>query len=214
MFLQDDFIQTPYLKRIFDILLSLIILVVLSSLLFLIIILMFLEMLVSKQARGSLLYCETRISNGKEFKFCKLRTCRQSAYIEEQKKHGEIHTCNVEGKRENFLKIGWLIKKIYMDEAPQFFSVLKGDLSLVGPRPKPVAEYNDLVKNGDYSKKIIKCGLTGLLQSHKGYLENFEQNLDYEYIEFCQSHSAWQIIWYDMKILLRTIKVVFEHKGI
>src|SRR3989339_625499 len=135
MLAQDEFIKTPHIKRYFDVFFSLVILIILSPLLILFLTFLLLEMCISKKARGPLLYCETRISGGKEFKFCKIRTCQLSAYEAELKKNDAIHTCNVEGDRKNFLNTGWLIKNIYMDEIPQIFSVLKGDISLVGPRP-------------------------------------------------------------------------------
>lgn len=127
---------------------------------------------------------------------------------------GFIHTAEIEKKRENFTKVGWFIKKIYLDEWPQLFSVLKGEMSLVGPRPANLVNYQKLLDQKIYTKKVIKAGLTGYFQSCKGRSNQTDTEMDTEYIEFCQTHSAGQILWFDLKIIGQTIRTVLEHKGI
>ncbi|MFH1292470.1 MAG: sugar transferase [bacterium] len=206
---ENEFIEISFLKRLFDITASLVILIILFPFLLLFYLVLMVEIIFSKQARGPLFYCEKRITEGKEYLHCKIRTCKQVIYDRELIEKGHIQTATVESKRENFLKVGWWIKKTYLDEAPQLFNVLKGDLSLVGPRPKPVYEYKEYINRGAYTKKAIRGGLTGLYQSYKGgWGDKTDVDFDGDYIKFCKMHSNWQVVWCDIKILFRTLKVV------
>jgi exopolysaccharide biosynthesis polyprenyl glycosylphosphotransferase len=104
---------------------------------------------------------------------------------------------------ERITRVGRFIRKYSLDETPQLWSVLKGSLSLIGPRPPLSYEYENY---DDFHKKrlIIKPGITGLWQvSGKSHL-SFEQMvaLDLRYI------NEWSI-WLDLKILLWTIPLVF-----
>jgi len=117
---------------------------------------------------------------------------------------------------ENDFRITWLgktLRKTRLDEIPQFINVLKGDMSLVGPRPERPNFVQDLSeKVEDYNGRLaVKPGLTGLAQVENGYdtsLASVAQkvNLDLEYIRH------WSV-WTDVKILFKTVVVVFTGKG-
>jgi lipopolysaccharide/colanic/teichoic acid biosynthesis glycosyltransferase len=105
-------------------------------------------------------------------------------------------------------KIGAFIRKTSLDEFPQFFNVLKGDMSLVGTRPPTVDEF---LQYRSYHKMrlSIKPGITGLWQvSGRSNITDFEEivKLDVQYI------NEWKFSL-DLKILLQTIAVVFKHEG-
>jgi len=104
-------------------------------------------------------------------------------------------------------RVGTILRKTNMDELPQFFNVLKGDMSIVGPRP---IVHDEISKYGErYTDLIsVKPGITGLWQvSGRNDLEYSERVLlDMEYI-------AKQSIWLDLKIILRTIKTIFTECG-
>lgn len=206
--------RTPKIKRIADIFGSLFFLAVLLPLFLIFFIALLIEQIFCPSARGPLFYCEERISGGKKFKMRKIRTCKQSVIDELLKKERFVHTAELEKDRRNFLSVGWILKKIYLDEAPQLWNVLKGDLSLVGPRPANLVNYQKLLDKGIYTKKIIKSGLTGYFQSYKGWHTESDEEMDTKYIEFCRAHSAADILWFDLKILARTFRRVLEHKGI
>lgn len=104
--------------------------------------------------------------------------------------------------------IGGVLRKYSLDELPTLFSVLKGDMSLVGPRPARVHEYEDF---SDWHKKrlAVKPGVTGFWQvSGKNTITDFDEivKLDLEYIE------NWSL-WLDFKILFKTIPVVLFGKN-
>ena len=106
------------------------------------------------------------------------------------------------------LPLGRLLRKWSIDELPQLFSVLKGDLSLVGPRPAGPHEL-ERYESWQRRKLCIKSGLTCLWQVNgRNKIDNFDEwvKLDLEYID------NWSI-WLDLKILLKTIPAVFSGKG-
>lgn len=214
MIYQEDFIPTPFLKRIFDVCGAVLAILVLFPFLVIFFIALMAERIISSAARGPFFYCEERISGGRSFCLCKIRVCLQAAIDEALRRHGFVHTTKLESQRQNFLPVGWWLKKFYLDEAPQLWNVLKGEMSLVGPRPANLENYQKLIKQGIYTKKAMRAGLTGYFQSYKGNNIRSDMEMDTEYIEFCRAHSAWQILWQDLKIIWRTIIVVLKHKGV
>ncbi len=104
--------------------------------------------------------------------------------------------------------IGNFIRNTSLDEFPQFFNVLKGDMSLVGTRPPTLDEWSHYAPHHRL-RMSTKPGITGLWQiSGRSDITDFEQviQLDRRYIEY------WSL-WWDIKILFKTVKVVFRHKG-
>ena len=104
--------------------------------------------------------------------------------------------------------VGNFIRKTSIDEFPQFFNVLKGDMSLVGTRPPTVDEFKQY-ESHQKRRLSAKPGITGLWQvSGRNEISDFEEvvKLDVQYID------NWSI-GLDIKIILKTIKVVFEKGG-
>jgi lipopolysaccharide/colanic/teichoic acid biosynthesis glycosyltransferase len=104
-------------------------------------------------------------------------------------------------------RVGKLLRKYNMDEMPQFFNVLEGDMSLVGPRPHPLDDFRQY--NIDHYRRLdVKPGITSLWAIEAQDDPSFEHNmeLDLYYIENWNS-------WLDLKILLRTIPTVLKGVG-
>ena len=164
------------------------------------------------ESPGPLIFKQKRVGeNGRIFDFYKFRSMYQDA--EERKK--ELMAKNeMQGlmfKMENdprITKVGAFIRKTSLDELPQFWNVLKGDMSLVGTRPPTVDEWEkyDLHHR---ARLATKPGITGMWQvSGRSNITDFEDvvKLDKKYI------AEWSI-GLDIKILLKTVLVVLRHEG-
>ena len=105
-------------------------------------------------------------------------------------------------------KVGKFIRKTSIDELPQFFNVLRGDMSLVGTRPPTVDEFERYEEH--HKRRLsLRPGITGMWQvSGRSDIQNFEDvvRLDLEYID------NWSV-WLDIKILFQTVFVVLLHRG-
>ncbi len=164
------------------------------------------------ESPGPVFFGQTRVGrNGRKFTFYKFRSMYQDA--EERKK--ELMASNeVKGlmfKMENdprITKVGKFIRKTSIDELPQFWNVLKGDMSLVGTRPPTVDEFEQYEARHK-CRLSMTPGLTGLWQiSGRSDIKDFDEvvQLDMQYID------NWSILK-DIEILLRTVGVVLMGKG-
>lgn len=164
------------------------------------------------ESPGPLIFKQKRVGvNGRFFNFYKFR----SMYCDAEKRKKELMDQNeMQGlmfKMENdprVTKVGAFIRKTSIDELPQFWNVLKGDMSLVGTRPPTVDEY---LQYSYYQKRRIsfRPGITGLWQiSGRSDIKDFDEvvKLDLEYID------NWSLKL-DFKIILKTVLVVFQGSG-
>lgn len=172
----------------------------------------FVAVAIKIDSKGPVFFSQMRIGrNGRRFKIYKFR----SMYIDAEERKKELMAQNeVEGlmfKMENdprITKVGRLIRKTSIDELPQFWNVLIGDMSLVGTRPPTEDEFEKY--NLHYRRRLsMTPGLTGMWQvSGRSDIDNFDDvvKLDLKYID------NWSLTL-DIKILLQTILVVFTGKG-
>lgn len=164
------------------------------------------------QSPGPIFFSQVRVGkNGRLFKIYKFRSMYTDA--EERKKELMEHN-KVEGlmfKMENDPRIfpfGHFIRKTSLDEFPQFWNILKGEMSLVGTRPPTVDEW-ERYELHHHRRLSVKPGLTGMWQvSGRSNITDFEQvvELDTKYI------SEWSL-GLDLKILARTLIVVWKREG-
>lgn len=164
------------------------------------------------ESPGSFIFKQKRVGrNGRIFYIHKVR----SMYIDAEKRKQELisknemsgHMFKIE-KDPRITKIGHFIRKTSIDELPQFFDVLAGSMSLIGTRPPTIDEFEQY-ENHHKRRLSMKPGITGLWQiSGRNKIQDFEEivQLDTSYID------NWSI-WYDIKILFKTIYVVFKGHG-
>lgn len=192
-------------KRGFDILASGVALVLLSPLFGV------LTVKIKKEDGGPAFYSQTRIGkNGKPFKMWKFRSMIVNAdkMVEQLEEQNEIDGAMFKIKDDpRITKIGHTIRKYSLDELPQLWNVLIGDMSLVGPRPplpSEVEEYTDY----DKQRLLVMPGCTGLWQVTKRNEADFDEMvwLDIVYI----NHSG---MWEDLKLIIKTIGVVVHPNG-
>lgn len=173
-----------------------------------------LDMALSRRDRGRWLYRERRISAGRPFDLLKFRTLRRDVLEREGGVSG--HARLFEADPKNLTWAGRrILKPWYLDELPQLFNVLRGDMSLVGPRPWPVGMVEDQVASGlDYRTRVI-AGWTGPAQIQKGITEPAGYAaLDLAYAEKCRSLGSIRLLRYDLGVLARTVKVMVRGEGL
>jgi len=112
------------------------------------------------------------------------------------------------GDDPRLIRIGKFLREYSLDELPQLFNVIKGDMSIVGPRPLYISQISEL---SDYHKKrlMVKPGLTGLSQIYGRSELTEKTNLDLE-VEYMEKQS----FWLDVKIIFLTLGIVFGKKGV
>jgi Undecaprenyl-phosphate galactose phosphotransferase WbaP len=199
-----------FLKRAIDYLITLILLPLIMPLF------IFIALLVKITSKGPIIFSHERVGKGgKIFKCYKFRTM----YIDAEEKLKQILETNPEVKVEWETKykltndprvtpIGKFLRKTSLDELPQIFNVLKGEMSLIGPRPVTKEELDKYYKEKAELYCLIPPGITGLWQvSGRSNLTYEERvNLDCWYIR------NWSL-WLDLVILLKTVKVVLKGEG-
>ena len=120
-----------------------------------------------------------------------------------------------EADQANLTRAGRLLKRWYLDELPQLVNILRGDLSLVGPRPWPVAMVREQVAEGHGYRNLVQAGWTGPAQVTKGTSDPVSYaELDLAYVEACRTWSASRLVRYDLGILAQTARVILRGQGL
>ncbi len=182
-------------KRFTDLITSLIVMVFLLPVFAVIII------AIKVSGKGPAVFKQQRAGkDGRPFMFYKFRTMKLEA--------DPFGPSPKSGDDPRLTKIGKFLREYSLDELPQLFNILKGDMSIVGPRPlyvSQMAEWDERQKK----RLLVKPGLTGLAQiSGRGQLTREEKlELDVKYVETAS-------LWLDCKIILATIAQVFGRKSI
>lgn len=180
-------------KRLFDILISFVALIFVLPILLVVFVLLFFSNL------GNPFFCQLRPGiNGKIFKIIKFKTMNDSRDM-----YGNLLPDN-----ERLTKIGSFVRKLSLDELPQLFNVLVGNMSLIGPRPLLV-EYLPLYSEKQSLRHSVKPGITGWAQVNGRNAISWQQKFEYD-------------VWYvnnisfilDLKIMYLTIKKVLIKEGI
>ena len=194
-----------FLKRALDIVFSALVLIALSPLM------LAMAIAIKLDSPGPVLYSSERMGKkGRVFRCMKFRTMVRDADL---KRADIMHMNERDGvlfKISNdprITKLGRFLRKYSLDELPQFLNVLRGDMSVVGPRP-PIASEVREYKLSHLRRLDVMPGITGLWQVQGRQDPSFDSyiSLDVAYIE------SWSL-WLDVKIILRTIAVVFEGTG-
>ncbi len=208
-------IRMPLLKRLADIILSLSALIILSPVLLLI------AFLIKLESKGPVFYSQKRAGKGyRIFDFYKFRSMRVGADAELQNLL-HLNQYNQEnGKTSAFVKIendpritkiGHFLRNTSLDEIPQLFNVLKGDMSLVGNRPLPLYEAELLTRDQWARRFLAPAGITGLWQvTKRGRGEMSEE----ERIELDVAYADKSSFWFDLVIMARTVPALFQKENV
>ena len=171
------------------------------------------DMVRCSRDRGPWLYRERRISRGREFDLLKFRTLRRDVLASMSE---DSHARMLEADESNLTWAGRrLLKPWYLDELPQLWNVLRGDMSLVGPRPWPPAMVETQVARGLTYRNELVAGWTGPAQVEKGVVESAGYaELDLRYFEAIRSRNGLGAVADDLRILWRTIAVLAKGQGL
>jgi len=203
----------PAAKRVLDVTIAFPLLVALSPVFTFLFVAMGIDMLRCSRDRGPWLYREERISRGRVFELLKFRTLRRAALAGMDP---ASHARMLEADETNLTWAGRrLLKPWYLDELPQLWNVLRGDMSLVGPRPWPLPMVaNQLAQGLTYRNEFV-AGWTGPVQVEKGITEPADyQQLDLAYVRACREDRAATIVRRDLRLLWRTMRVLARGEGL
>jgi exopolysaccharide biosynthesis polyprenyl glycosylphosphotransferase len=194
------------LKFMFDFTISLVLIALLLPLMLVV------AILIKLTSPGPVFFIQRRVGlNKRRFNLYKFRTM----VVDAEKRMGEIEHLNEASgpvfkikKDPRITPIGLLLRKTSLDELPQFFNVLAGQMSLVGPRPLPVRDYEGFNEDWQRRRFSVKPGITCLWQVQGRSAISFEKwmELDLQYID------KWSL-WLDFQILLQTIPAVLRGSG-
>ena len=155
-------------------------------------------------SKGPVFYAQDRLGlNGKTIKVVKFRSM-----VADAEKNGAKWS---DGDDDNRItKFGAFIRKTRIDELPQLWSCIIGDMSLIGPRPERDIFYDAFEEHvhGFRQRLKVKPGITGLAQVNGGYDLRPEEKIIYD-IEYIKNRS----LWLELKILFKTVAVIFSHDG-
>lgn len=151
------------------------------------------------------------MSRGKRFGMLKFRTLRRDAL--ERLGPGPTHVKLIENDA-NLTGVGRLLHRWYLDELPQLWNIVRGDMFLIGTRPWPIEAYETELAKGITRKRDMPAGLIGPVQSRKGQCGAKELDLDLAYWHAFQTYPAWKLLLLDLRIIFRSAKVQLEHKGL
>lgn len=190
---------SKYVKRLLDVIISLVVLP------FILIISLIIGILIYLEDKGSIFYVSKRLGkNGKSFNIYKLRSMKMHA---PDIRNEDGSTYNSEND-PRLTKIGKFIRKTSLDELPQFLNVLKGDMSLIGPRPDLL---EDLETYTEYQRKkiLVRPGITGYSQAYfRNSIGNEEKyNNDAYYVDNLS-------FFFDIKIFFKTIFSIIKKENV
>ncbi|MCJ7448443.1 MAG: sugar transferase [Bacteroidales bacterium] len=188
-------------KYVTEISFSVLVLILLSPLLLL------LAALIWISGRGPVIYSQDRIGkNGKPFVIYKFRSMKFDAESVKPLLSGI--------NEERITRIGRFLRKYRIDEIPNFINVIKGDMSVVGPRPERQFFIDQIViRNPDFNELLrVKPGITSWGQVKYGYASDVDEML--QRLEYDLYYIKNRSLWFDVKIILHTLGTILKGKGL
>lgn len=186
-------LYTKYIKRLFDIVISLIAIIVLSP------ILLIVAVLVKTKLGSPVIFRQQRPGlNENVFEMMKFRSM-----TDEKDEDGNLLPDDV-----RLTSFGKALRATSLDELPELFNILKGDMSIIGPRPLLVS-YLPLYNNEQRKRHLVRPGLTGYAQVNGRNAQDWEQRFKYD-VEYIENIN----LFFDIKILFKTFITVLKRDGV
>ncbi|MBP8959026.1 MAG: exopolysaccharide biosynthesis polyprenyl glycosylphosphotransferase [Bacteroidales bacterium] len=167
---------------------------------------LFISAIIKIDSDGPVFFLQERVGQGgKIFKILKFRTMYKNAE-ENGAKFADKNDARI-------TRVGNFLRKLRLDELPQIWNVLKGEMSLIGPRPEQVEFVKEFEKRIPFYsiRHLIKPGITGWAQVHLGYASNIEETS--EKLEYDLYYIKNMSLWLDVVVILKTILIIIKKKG-
>jgi lipopolysaccharide/colanic/teichoic acid biosynthesis glycosyltransferase len=165
------------------------------------------------QNKGPMFFYYNGISAGKIIPKYKIRLIKEQYIDPEGAKRHDWIAYSAEWTPDSCTYVGQFVKKFYLDELPQFWSVLKGDMSIVGPRPLSVLHYERDRAQGNVTRFLLRGGLLGLGHINKGTSEMGNPVYEYEYVDQYLKRSSFGLLCLDLWIIWKGILVIVKGGG-
>lgn len=184
------------MKRLFDIFLSV------SLIIFFTPIFLVLALTIKITSKGPIIFWSQRVGQNNEiFMMPKFRSMKVNTPL--------VASHLLQNPKELYSPLGFFLRSSSLDELPQLYSVLRGDMSFVGPRPALFNQYDLIELRTSYGIHLLRPGITGLAQiiGRDDLSINEKVKFDYEYLKN-------RSLYYDLKILVKTFQKVFFKEGV
>lgn len=158
--------------------------------------------MIKLDSRGPIFFISERVGqNKKSFKMIKFRTMYLNTEI--------IETAKLENHKSKITKLGKVLRKLSIDEIPQFICVIQGHMAIVGPRPALPSQISLIESRQKYGIDKLLPGITGFAQISGRDLISDKEKLNFEF-----NYLKQKSLLIDLKIIFKTVKVVFSRVGI
>jgi lipopolysaccharide/colanic/teichoic acid biosynthesis glycosyltransferase len=213
IFKLNDELPHRFFKSAFDKLAALLLITISVPILLLLKIAYLIEGWIIPENKGPIFFYYNAVSAGKIIPKYKIRLIKIKYIDHEGAKRGDWIAYSSEWTPDTRTYVGQFVKKFYLDELPQLYSVLKGDISIVGPRPLSVLHYERDLAQGNVTRKLLKGGLLGLGHINKGTIEMGNPIYEYEYVDQYLKRSSFGLLCLDLWIIWKGISVIVKGGG-
>lgn len=213
IFALEEGLPERFSKTLFDKVLALMLLSFSLPILLLLKFAYVIEGVLIPENKGPMLFYYWGVSGGKKIKKWKIRLIKTQFIEPEGAARHDWIAFSAEWTPDSRTHVGAFVKKWYLDELPQFWSVLNGDMSIVGPRPLSILHYNRDKAQGNVARSLLKGGLLGLGHINKGTLEMGNSLYEYQYINEYLKRSSIGLLRLDLWIIWKGIVVILKGGG-
>jgi lipopolysaccharide/colanic/teichoic acid biosynthesis glycosyltransferase len=202
-----------FFKTLFDKLAALLFLLISLPILLFLKIAFLVEGFFIPENKGPMFFYYNSVSAGKIVPKYKIRLIKTKYIDPEGAKRHDWIAYSAEWTQDSRTYVGQFVKKFYLDELPQFWSVLIGDMSIVGPRPLSVLHYERDRAQGNVTRFLLRGGLLGLGHINKGTSEMGNPVYEYEYVDQYLKRSSFGLLCLDLWIIWKGILVITKGGG-
>jgi lipopolysaccharide/colanic/teichoic acid biosynthesis glycosyltransferase len=213
LFELKETLQPRFIKVFFDKLIAIFFLTISIPILSLLKIAFLLEGWIIPENKGPMFFYYYAVSAGKIIPKYKIRLIKTKFIEPEGAMKQDWIAYSAEWNTNSRTHVGKFVKKYYLDELPQFWSVLKGDMSIVGPRPLSILHYDRDRAQGNIARFLLKGGLLGFGHIKKGTSEMGNPLYEYEYVEQYLKRSSFGLFCLDLWIIYKGVLLIFKGGG-